>query len=217
MKKLLVILLATTLFSCDNEVETKEVIKPKILVLGNSITKCEPGGEWTSNWGMAASSPDKDFCGLLNQTFEVDRKNIAIWENNFNCDEIHYKFVTTTNYDYIIFKIGENVSDIQNFKSELKKITDFYKNYTNKIILVSTIWKQYEFDSSGVPHEVTSDKDRIIREVANENDFIFVDISDMKNNNSFYAWDEYQDSAIGSHPNDLGMEFIANKIIQEIQ
>ena len=215
-KAILIISLCFSFVSCEKSNEDFNT-KKEILVLGNSITKCAPGGEWLGDWGMAASSPNKDFCGILSKSFNVNRKNIAIWENNFYCDESHYKFVTNKHYDYIIFKIGENVSDLQNFKEELTKIVLFYKNFGSKIVLVTTVWSQYSFDENGNPFEVPSDKDRIIKEVSEELNCILVDISDMKQNSNNYAWNDYQDSAIASHPNDLGMKFIANKIIQKIQ
>ena len=93
---------------------------------------------------------------------------------------IHYKKVTNSltveesKNDYLILKIGENVTNLVNFKTELQKLTDYYSNYADKIILVTTVWKQYEFDSLGNPYEVPSDKDRIITEVALENNFILV-------------------------------------------
>ena len=73
------------------------------------------------------------------------------------------------------------------------------------------------FDENNTPYEVPSQKDRIIKEVAFEKGYILVDISEMKNNNSMFAWDEYPNNgAIGSHPNDKGMEFIANKIKEKL-
>jgi len=212
MKKLIFIISAFLFISCSEE----DIVKPKeILVIGNSITQSPPIGEWTGNWGMAASAPDKDFCSLISKN--LDRKNIAVWENNFNCSVEHYYFVTSKHYDYIIFKIGENVSDVSNFKDALIDLTEYYSNYTNKIILVTTVWSEYVFDENNTPYEVPSQKDRIIKEVAFEKGYILVDISEMKNNNSMFAWDEYPNNgAIGSHPNDKGMEFIANKIKEKL-
>lgn len=218
MKKLLLLLLTLGLVcSCSNDEErTVKQRKKSIFVLGNSITHSTQGGEWEGNWGMAATAPHKDFCGILSKDYNLDRKNIAIWENNFKCEESYYKIVTSKHYDYIVIKIGENVGDIINFKAELQKLTDYYKDLGTHLILVTTVWKQYDFDVNGHPFEVPSDRDRIIKEVANEDGFILVDISAMTNFPNFYAWGEYSDSAIASHPNDLGMEYIANKIKQKL-
>jgi hypothetical protein len=39
----------------------------------------------------------------------------------------------------------------------------------------------------------------------------------MRNNSENYAWNEYINQGIASHPNDYGMLFIANKIIEKIE
>ncbi len=220
MKKLLVILLATTLFSCNNEVETKEDQISKILVLGNSITKSPPGGEWIGNWGMAASSPYKDFCYLVKQELNaetLEAKSIAVWESNVGYDVNQILSPTTEKYDYIILKVGENVSlnEISTYKDRFKTLCGYLENYTDNLIIVSTVWS--EFIPSGEGYIEEHNKDRLMQEVAQENNYKFADISGIINKRMYFAWDEYQDGAIGSHPNDLGMEFIANKIIQEIQ
>ncbi len=221
MKKLLLILLATTLFSCDNEVETKEVTKPKILVLGNSITIHPPVGEWTGNWGMAASSPDKDFCNLVKKSTNaeiLDRKSMYFWEanNDYNFQEIIPP--TTNYYDYIIIKVGENVGNSrrEGFKQRLRDLCEYCENFSSKIIIVSTVWAEYVQDENGI-YTQEHQKDLMMKELCEERNYIFVDVSQMINQNQYFAWEEYQDSGIGCHPNDLGMEFIANKIIQEIQ
>jgi hypothetical protein len=219
MKKLLLLsVMLLSLTSCSkDEVDNTP---PKVLVIGNSITQCAPGGEWLGNWGMAASSPDKDFCSLLKtelQTDVLNRKNIAVWENNFNVGVEHYGITTSLQYDYVVIKVGENVSDVCNFKDALKKLVNYYKKYGNNIILVTTVWSQYQFDSSGNPYEVISIKDKIIREVSIENKCILVDLLEMKSDPTNYAWGEYQNSGIASHPNDKGMKFISDKILFEIR
>lgn len=53
MKLLKVVFIALLVVSCSNDTETNKPLS--MLVIGNSITKAEPGGEWLGNWGMAAS------------------------------------------------------------------------------------------------------------------------------------------------------------------
>ena len=214
MKKLILLLSSILLSSCTPETELKE--KQSILVLGNSITAHEPLGEWKGNWGMAATSPDKDFCGILSQTFDLDKKTIAVWENNFNCSEEYYKFISDKQYDYVIFKIGENVSNTEDFKLEFQKLIDLYKNYGENLVLVTTIWKDYKFNEDNIPQEIESKRDKIIRELALENNLILVDLSEMKENPKNYAWGEYEDGAIASHPSDKCMKFIADRILENL-
>lgn len=220
MKLLKIIFVALLVVSCSND---KEISKPlSMLVIGNSITKAEPGGEWLGNWGMAASYPELDFCGRLKNHFEnseLDKLNIAIWENNLDYDLNLLTPITTKSYDYIIFKLGENVNDNDRnrYKEDFRNMINHFKQSDSKIIIVSTVWNEYEFDIYGNPFVVESVKDRVMKEVAEEDDYIFVDISEMRNNSENYAWNEYINQGIASHPNDYGMLFIANKIIEKIE
>ena len=220
MKLLKTIFVTLLIVSCSND---SEISKPlSILVVGNSITKAEPGGEWLGNWGMAASYPELDFCGRLKNHFEnseLDKLNIAVWENNLDYDLNQITPIITKSYDYIVFKLGENVSDNNRnrFKEDFRNMINHYKQSKSKIIIVSTVWNEYEFDLNGNPFVVESLKDKAMKEVAEEEDYVFVDISEMRNVSDYYAWNEYIDQAIASHPNDNGMLFIANKIIEKIE
>lgn len=220
MKLLKVVFIALLVVSCSNDTETNKPLS--MLVIGNSITKAEPGGEWLGNWGMAASHPELDFCGRLKNHFEnseLDKLNIAIWENNLDYDLNLLTPITTKSYDYIIFKLGENVNDNDRnrYKEDFRNMINHFKQSDSKIIIVSTVWNEYEFDIYGNPFVVESVKDRVMKEVAEEDDYIFVDISEMRNNSENYAWNEYINQGIASHPNDYGMLFIANKIIEKIE
>lgn len=220
MKLLKVVFIALLVVSCSNDTETNKSLS--MLVIGNSITKAEPGGEWLGNWGMAASHPELDFCGRLKNHFEnseLDKLNIAIWENNLDYDLNLLTPITTKSYDYIIFKLGENVNDNDRnrYKEDFRNMINHFKQSDSKIIIVSTVWNEYEFDIYGNPFVVESVKDRVMKEVAEEDDYIFVDISEMRNNSENYAWNEYINQGIASHPNDYGMLFIANKIIEKIE
>ncbi|WP_445718930.1 SGNH/GDSL hydrolase family protein [Flavobacterium sp.] len=220
MKLLKTFFVTLLIVSCSNEPEIRKPLS--ILVIGNSLTKAEQGGEWLGNWGMAASHPELDFCGRLKNHFEnseLDKLNIAVWENNLDYDLNLLTPITTKSYDYIIFKLGENVSDNNRsrYKEDFRNIISHYKQSKSKIIIVSTVWNEYEFDLYGNPFLTESIKDRVMSEVAEEEDCIFVDISEMKNVSDYYAWNEYVNQAIASHPNDNGMLFIANKIIDKME
>ena len=67
----------------------------KVLCLGNSITRHEysESVEWYSDWGMAASKPENDYChvleSLLNEKHPgstVTPLNIAAWERSLSDD-----------------------------------------------------------------------------------------------------------------------------------
>lgn len=179
------------------------------------------GNGWViGEWLLRIS--ELDFCGRLKNHFEnseLDKLNIAIWENNLDYDLNLLTPITTKSYDYIIFKLGENVNDNDRnrYKEDFRNMINHFKQSDSKIIIVSTVWNEYEFDIYGNPFVVESVKDRVMKEVAEEDDYIFVDISEMRNNSENYAWNEYINQGIASHPNDYGMLFIANKIIEKIE
>ena len=81
---------------------------------------------------------------------------------------------------------------------------------------IKTIWKDYKFNEDNIPQETESKRDKIIRELALENNLILVDLSEMKENPKNYAWGEYGDGAIASHPSDKGMKFIADRILENL-
>lgn len=220
MKTIKIILVALLVTSCSEE-STYTNKQTNILVLGNSITKHEPKGEWLGSWGMASSSPEKDFCAIINSSIKnsrVDRINIAWWENSLASDVSQIIPVTSISYDYVIFKIGENVDVSKNveFQGKLKKLVNEIKPLTKKIIIVSQVWKEYYLDTQGVPQETVSKIDAALRNVAIETNSQYVDISDMSNYANNYAFDEYTDSQIACHPNDRGMRFIASAILNRL-
>lgn len=202
MKKIIVLLLTSLiLIGCsDNKQEHY-----KLLVVGNSITKHSPLGEWKGDWGMAATAPNKDFCGLLIEAgHSVDRINISVWERTFEQEMT----ITSNSYDYAIIKIGENVTDTEKFKTELPKLIKYYKNFAKKVILVTTIWKEYDSNSQETP----SKRDEVIK----QQEETVIDISQIKEDDTYFSWGEYQDNTIACHPNDKGHKFIANKILEKL-
>ena len=93
---------------------------------------------------------------------------------------------------------------------------NYFKSKKTKVILVSTIWHEYDF-IDGIPHQRQSKKDNAIKQIAEENNYDFVDISEIRNEELFFAYDEFPNNRdIGAHPNDLGMRFIFNKIIEKL-
>ena len=96
----------------------------KILFLGNSITLHSPAPDigWTGNWGMAASSEDKDYVHLvtagLAKSFGSPPKtmvrNVAGFEREYATFEASTKLKEETEFGagIIIVAIGENVPEL---------------------------------------------------------------------------------------------------------
>jgi hypothetical protein len=201
MKKLILIAVTFLLIGCS---ATEEIREKSILVLGNSIvyhSKAEYLG-WYGDWGMAASSPDKDFAHILkanipNYNFKI--KNVAQWEQSFSTDF----YGGTEHYDYIFVKLSENVVDTERYREELPKLLRSYMDKNTKVFLISSVW-------------FSPEKDLITKETAELLNQTYVDISEMQIDNTNYAWNEYENGAVGCHPGNLGMEFIAKKCLKNL-
>ena len=98
--RLNVLLFSILLTASCSKSRTAAPVKPqlekvsfrKVLILGNSITRHPkvPAIGWNAEWGMAASSPDKDYVHLLEANFKksdastkVTAVNISAFEHNF--------------------------------------------------------------------------------------------------------------------------------------
>ena len=97
----------------------------KVLIYGNSIAAHgrAPKLGWNADWGMAATSRDKDFAHLLIAGLEKRRgeradyriRNIAVLERNYRANlEEYTDLADDVAYapDYVVIAIGENVPSV---------------------------------------------------------------------------------------------------------
>ena len=192
----------------------------RVMFVGNSITRhgVLPEIGWLCDWGMAASSREKDYVHLL-----VDKINkiesdasfcvcqVANWEREYkNGSEWLQEYERARNFeaDVIVFRMVENCP-IQDFDEEA-----FYREYQNlidylnpdkkaKIILTTGFWKH------------TGD-DVIIR-VAEERGYPSVYMGELGEDDKMKAIGLFEHTGIANHPGDLGMERIAEMIWEKIK
>ena len=194
---------------------------PRILFLGNSITKHPPKSDigWTGNWGMAASAQDKDYVHHLIQRFaaaaggtvpEVRIENIAEFEREHRTFDVTTKFKAHADFkaDTIILAIGENVpaltteADKVAFHTALTKLLALLKqNHTPALFVRSSFWADPV-------------KDAILRQVCQDAGGIFIDIHQLGTDEQNYARSEreFSDPGVAAHPGDAGMAAIAEAI-----
>ena len=128
----------------DAENQTHEKVKivehennsaKRILFLGNSITLHETKLQigWNANWGMAASSQEKDYVhivlnALRERYSEISYAivNVGEWELNYWKEDVIEKFKLARDFkaDIIIFRFGENI----NLQHLEKHSLSFYLN-----------------------------------------------------------------------------------------
>ncbi|MBQ8494422.1 MAG: SGNH/GDSL hydrolase family protein, partial [Clostridia bacterium] len=186
----------------------------KVLILGNSITLHAPSPSigWMGNWGMAASSEDKDYVHQLmgwakekNSNVEYRAVNIAEWERAFST----YNISTLASYrnydaDIIIMRVAENVtaSELQSrsFRLFYKHLIDYFnKSGDAKVICTTNFGYRDEVDAE-------------IAEVAHKYGYPLISLGALGEDDSNKALGLFEDPGVASHPGDKGMLEIAKAI-----
>ncbi len=196
----------------------------KILFLGNSITRHGPAPAigWSGDWGMAASSRDKDFvhrvAGSLAQTTgaapELMIENIAEFERQYATYDVDAKLKQAFDFraDLVIVAIGENVPKLDSDQAQrqladsLGRLLRGLKADNEPLIVVrSCFW----------PNEA---KERSLRQACGAVGGVFVDIGKLAKDESNYARSEreFKHAGVAAHPGDRGMQAIAEAILAAI-
>lgn len=196
-----------------------------VLCLGNSITKhsVREEVEWYSDWGMAASRPENDYCHVLEKMLQQRNKaskvmplNIAYWERNLSCNIDSLIGDKCTGKNLIIIRLGENVSDITSFPQALSELVDYCENFTSQIIITGNFWRSAE-------------KEKALFVEARKRGYPFVPLFWIAENHDVYP--HVGDTLISTegkpytidhdfiitHPNDKGMRMIAEQIVKTIE
>ncbi len=194
----------------------------KILFIGNSITRHGPKADigWEYDWGMAASSPEKDY---VHQTVSILKEkglcvdfafaNFSKWKVNYWDDAVLTECDTFLQYkpDLIVIRIGENIWS-RAVRPKLEEIP-LYPHFDRMV---------KAFDKSGAPivltdlfwsHECLDD---VIYRVAEEGKYALVRIGDLGQEDENKAIGLFEHTGVAAHPGDLGMYRIAERIATKI-
>ncbi len=189
-----------------------------VLFLGNSITLHEiaPDIGWHLNCGMAASCIEKDYVHLVLKYLESRVKNVNYcisnvgnWERNYFDNKVILEYENAKQIcpDITIIRLGENINleKINEFplKPYLEKFCKFFKGSKHTII-TDLFW-----------HHDKVVKD--ITEICNENGFLYCSIGDLGNDNDNKALGLFEHMGVALHPGDLGMQRIAERIIDKLK
>ncbi len=201
--------------------ESDEKDEIKILFVGNSITKHAPSPEigWFGNWGMAASSPENDY---VHQTIKKLKEiyngvsycicQASEWENNYKNDVVPYDlFFKAREFcaDIIVMRLVENCKvkefDEVSFKKEYKKLIDYLNCKKNaRVILTTSFWHHDKADE-------------IIRKTGEDNGYPVIELGDLGETEEMKATGLFSHEGVASHPGDLGMKTISERIYEEIK
>jgi hypothetical protein len=197
----------------------KDTIFKKILILGNSITRHQPAPKlgWYGDWGMAASSRDKDFVHILEKKFhEVYKPAVVHFENIAVFERAYWKYhlprfdsLRSFDPDLIILRIGENVNSDSlkkyNFETHYQSLINYFINSDprTKILCVSSFWKKDQVDT-------------LIEKASNTKNCYYLKISQLSKDSTNMAVGKFENKGVAMHPSDKGMSAIANLIWEKI-
>lgn len=190
-----------------------ENAKTRVLVVGNSITRHGPLKEigWERDWGMAASSPEKDYVHRLYAKLTEDGQDVfmrirqcSFWERNFLKEDVlaNYDAEKAFHADIVVFRLGENVAqeDKPYFKEALKKFIAHICPTSGRTVYTTCFWKNDIVDQA-------------IEEVAKERDEVCLDGFLAKDETNM-ALGQFEHSGVAGHPSDKGMEEMAELIFR---
>ena len=193
---------------------------PRILFAGNSITLHGylPEIGWHGEWGMAASSEDKDYVHLLMESIKKDAPDAAfclaqvfMWESNYTigCEKHSiYEAARDFDADIIIMRFCENCFgsyEKEPFEREYALFADYLGvDKGAKAVFTSGFWKHQGADVS-------------IEQTAKQKNMPFVYLGDLGDDDSMKAIGLFEHSGVASHPGDLGMQNIADRIYKCIK
>ena len=192
--------------------------KFKVLVYGNSIALHGPKADigWTNCWGMAASAAEKDFAHLvvaglekrLDKRADFRIRNLAVLERNFTTNVASVVEIAADvawNPDYVVIAIGENSPNIDksNADSFQKFLADIARPFVEggaTVVLRSPFW-------------MNAAKAECTANAAAEVGAVYVNAGHLGDKDENKAIGLFSHSGVANHPGDLGMERLANLIL----
>lgn len=189
----------------------------RVLVYGNSIALHSPAPSlgWTNDWGMAASSRDKDFAHLVIRGLEEQRgekanyriRNLALLERNYTTNLLDFADLAADVAwapDYVVIAIGENASGIDSTKTEA--YTKFLVSLARP--LVESAKRPVVLMRS--PFWRNETKAACTKRAAEEVGAVYIDAGPLNSDPANKAIGLFEHKGVASHPGDLGMRRLAD-------
>lgn len=191
----------------------------KVLFVGNSITRhgYKPDIGWYGDWGMAASSKEKDYVHVAISMLEekYGKMDVCItqgaeWERGYENTPtvLKEKYSEARNFqaDIVIIRIGENMpkGSAPDCKPQFAEMIEFFASKDGaRVVVTDSFWRN-------------DARDNMIREIAEEKGYTFCHICDLEEDESNMAIGQFEHKGVARHPSDKGMENIAKRIVSAI-
>ncbi len=205
--------------------------KISVVCVGNSITEHAPsaGIGWDNNWGMAASSADKDYVSVLENMLAFEYPDYIVDLTVSAAYPFEKSVTTSLDYDYtqildssigaaikkynpdvMTFQWGDNVKNCtrESYAYALGQVVDYCRSVKPDMAI---IFSQHFYGSSG------DDKCLAVEDVAKAKGVSYVKLYPLCINEN-KAFTEYPDkTAFNSHPGDKGMQAIAETFFTPVK
>ena len=208
--------------SDNNAIVTYKPKTVNYLAIGNSITRHSLSSYWWGDWGMAASTKDKDYFHLIKSKLEAQFGDVTAKAYNFYSWEPQgtdraEALTLLDNYlsdqlNYVTIQLGENVSDTNTFENDFAELIRHIRERAPnaKIVIIGNFWTDATVDE-------------LKMRVAIANGLAMVDLSEIRDKAEYqcgmgtivYGQDgephEVSHEGCAKHPNDAAMSYIADK------
>ncbi|HOY60765.1 MAG TPA: SGNH/GDSL hydrolase family protein, partial [Verrucomicrobiota bacterium] len=213
-----------SMFPVTAEPEVKASAIRRILFLGNSITLHGPKADigWTANWGMAASSEDKDYVHLVTtalarhtgSTPQIMVRNIADFERNYASYDVDGQMRDLFGFDpdLVVLAIGENVPALASEEARAQFKAGVMR------ILGATLARRHPLVVVRSCFNADPTKDQLLKQAAEEAGALFVDAGPFGRDETNIARSErsFAHAGVAGHPGDKGMQALADAIVQAV-
>lgn len=197
------------------------------LAIGNSLTKHSITSFWWTECGMAATTADRDYVhvvanGLRERKGEVYFTAVSFgqWEYLDKDRAVTYDMLNpylSDKLNLITVQLTDNVLNLDSLEADYADLIRYiHENAPNaQIILIGSFWDH-------------GTKDAVIYNTAVNNGLEYVSLDEIKDNPAYQAgmgtivYDEagnghdIQHPAVAAHPNDIGMQYIADRILERV-
>lgn len=186
--------------------------RPRLLIVGNSITTHAPAPwlGWTGSWGMAASAPERDYAHIVAERLgaELVTHSAVQWELDYTAAPA--RAADAAGADVAVVRIGDNVQgeayDEAAYRAAYRVLLASIAPAASTLVCTST-WYPRTFSINDVMRdECARVGGRWVR---------IDDLSERWENHASYER-FFPNTTVGTHPGDLGMQRIAERVLDGI-
>lgn len=198
------------------------------LAIGNSITKHQICEFWWNEIGMAASSEEKDYFHRLTVELEKQYEDVNGFSYNFSLWEISasdrnralslLEEMASPYLDLVIIQLGENINNTDTLEADFENLIDYIKSASPKaeILIIGNFWENKKVDN-------------IKEKVAFEKGIFYISLKEIQGKREYQSsvgntvYDRegnahrIEDKGVARHPGDIGMDYIAQQIIRNLE